>query len=265
MKKILLDGEIPVNCYLIEDQGKCYIVDPGFEKERLRQYVRAQNLEVIGILLTHAHFDHIGALDAFDVPIYIHENEYSILFDGYQNGFSFNNRSMDYEMEDLYVVKINEHTKIFLNRKEIEVIPTPGHTKGSVCYKYENQLITGDTLFQGSVGQWDFPTGDQRLLRESILKLTDSMDDELVVWPAHGGSTTIGHEKANNLFVGLWTASGDILRDYCIDYEAFQKARALLDNKSFMEARDILKKLFEKNDPNPLTFMYYQYAIEQTS
>ena len=73
MEKVLLLGEIPVNCYFIEHNKKCYIVDPGYEKEKVIKYVKDNNLEVLGILLTHAHIEHIGAIDAFDVLVYLHE------------------------------------------------------------------------------------------------------------------------------------------------------------------------------------------------
>lgn len=263
MRRILLDGEIPVNCYIIEDEGKCYIVDPGFERERLREYIQSQNLEVIGILLTHAHFDHIGALDAFDVPIYIHEAEYPILIDGYKNGFDYDDRKMSYKIEDLYIIKVNENTRIYLNKKEIEVILTPGHSSGSVCYKYDNQLITGDTLFKGSVGQWDFPTGDQEILKESIMKLIDSHDDEIEIFPAHGGTSTIGEEKINNFFYNYWKSLGGIYLDNYFDYEKFQLGRLLVDRKEFTRALEVLKELMDKGDTSLLTYMYYYYSQSQ--
>ena len=75
MKKLLLSGEMDVNCYFIENQGKCYIIDPGYEKEKVIKYVKDNNWEVMGVLLTHGHRDHIGAIDAFKVPVYIHEKE----------------------------------------------------------------------------------------------------------------------------------------------------------------------------------------------
>jgi glyoxylase-like metal-dependent hydrolase (beta-lactamase superfamily II) len=260
MKRILLDGQIPVNCFIIEDEGKCYVVDPGFQKERLQSYIDSLGLEVIGILLTHVHYDHIGALDAFDVPIYVNEKEYPNLLDGFINGFDYDNRKMAYNIDDLYIIKCNENTRIFLNKKEIEIILTPGHTCGGVCYKYGNELITGDTLFKGAVGQWDFPTGDQEILRQSIINLIDSQDDDVIIYPAHGPASTIGEERLRNVYYSQWKSTGKILKDHYLDYEAFQKARQLLAEKKLHEAQEILKNLINRGDANPLTYMYYEYT-----
>lgn len=260
MRKILLDGEIPVNCYIIEDEGRCYVVDPGFQRERLKEYIRSLNLEVVGILLTHAHYDHIGALDAFDVPIYIHEEEYHILLDGYKNGYDYDDRKMSYNIEDLYIVKIDKSTKIFLNGKEIEVLLTPGHSAGSVCYKYGYEMITGDTLFKGSVGQWDFPTGDQETLKKSVIGLIESHDENTIIYPAHGGASTIGDEKKNNFFYNYWKSEGKLYLDGYFDYKKFQLGRSLVDNKEFQKGRKILKELMAAGDTSSLTHMYYYYA-----
>jgi len=170
MKKILLLGEIDVNCYFIEHNNKCYIVDPGYEKEKVIKYVKDNNLKVEGILLTHAHIDHVCAIDCFDVPIYLHEIEYEILIDDSKNGFEFYGRQKPYSLDGLNIVKIDESTVLELDDKKIEVIHTPGHTIGGVCYKIDNDLYTGDTLFEGTVGKWTFPTGNLNTLKKTVVK-----------------------------------------------------------------------------------------------
>ena len=104
------------------------------------------------------------------MPIYIHEKEYEILIDD----------------------------------KEIKVIHTPGHTVGSVCYKIDNDLYTGDTLFKGTVGRWDFPTGKLDILRKTVVDLIDSQDEDTKIHPAHGESSTIKHEKETNYYYNEW-------------------------------------------------------------
>jgi len=263
MKTILLQGDIPVNCYIIEDAGQCYIVDPGFEKERLINYVSDLSLDVIGIILTHAHFDHIGAIDAFEVPVYIHKEELIILNDGFKNGFSYEGRHMAFDMNKIDIIPITETTSLQLNAKPIDVIWTPGHTPGGICLKYKNDLITGDTLFKDSVGQWDFPNGNQTDLKDSIFSLIDQFDPATTIYPAHGQPSTIGHEIQSNMFIQHWKNTGHIFKGK--NYKRFQEARVFLDNHQFNEAKLILEELIKLNDPNPLIHMYYHFINQKDS
>ncbi|GAA0178397.1 MBL fold metallo-hydrolase [Clostridium sediminicola] len=207
MHKLLLRGEIDVNCYFIEHNKKCYIVDPGYERERIIKYVEDNNLEVMGILLTHGHYDHVGAIDCFDVPVYIHKTEYSFLKTDEINGFKSHNKLKPYSVDDLNIVKIEDSDVIEFDDKKIEVIHTPGHTAGCVCYKFENDLFSGDTLFKEAVGRFDFPTGDLNALKKSVVNLIDSLDDDVNVHPGHMDSSTIKYEKENNDYYLEWKVS----------------------------------------------------------
>jgi glyoxylase-like metal-dependent hydrolase (beta-lactamase superfamily II) len=204
MKEILLDGPIPVNCFLIENGKECYVVDPGFETERVKRFVAEQELEVKGILLTHGHFDHICAINAFDVPVYLHEEEVIIINDNYNNGFAYYNMEKPYDMKDINLVTIKEGHKFQLGDEVIETIHTPGHTLGCLCYKHGNEMYTGDTLFRDTVGRWDFPTGDLETLKKSVVNLIDKTDPNTIIYPAHYGSSTIGREKEYNQFYLDW-------------------------------------------------------------
>lgn len=201
---ILLYGDIDVNCFFIINNGKCFIVDPGYEKGRVIKYVEDNKLEVEGILLTHAHIDHIGVIDAFKVPVYLHENEYEILVDNHLNGFEYFGKTKPYELSDIELVKINDGTIFDLDGMKIETIFTPGHTVGCVCFKVGNDLYTGDTLFKESVGKWTFPTGKLETLQKTIVTLVDSLEDDIKIHPAHGPSSTIGYEKRNNYYYNEW-------------------------------------------------------------
>lgn len=204
MNKLLLVGEIPVNCYFIEHNKKCYIVDPGYEKERIVKYVADHELTVLGILLTHAHIDHIGAIDAFDVPVYLHEKEVEILIDDYKNGFDYFGKVTPYSINAINLVRMKDGQCLYIDDLKIEVMHTPGHTIGGVCYKVENELYTGDTLFEGTVGKWTFPTGDLNTLKSTIINLIETQDKETIIHPAHGNSSTIGAEQSNNYFYNQW-------------------------------------------------------------
>ncbi|MGL5894925.1 MAG: MBL fold metallo-hydrolase [Bacteroidales bacterium] len=203
-EKILLNGDIPVNCYVIQRNGECFIVDPGYEKERIIKYIDDRGYCVKGILLTHAHIDHIEAIDCFDVPIYIHHKEIAVLMDNSLNGFDFFGKSPMFNASNLRIVPINDGDLIPVGEESIEVISTPGHTQGSVCYLIGQDLYSGDTLFEGTVGRWDRPTADLDEHKESIAKLMSMIPDHYIVHPSHGRSTTILTEKQHNHFIKEW-------------------------------------------------------------
>lgn len=207
MKHVLLSGIIPVNSYLIEDGNDCYVIDPGYQKHKLHQIVEERNLNVKAILLTHGHFDHIGAVDAFDVPVYVHEEDYGLMFNEDANFFKAFNRTCPFDMHTIDIRTFKGETSFQLNDLTIDVVHTPGHTMGCVCYRTETNLYTGDTLFFGAVGRCDFPEADIMIMKKTILKLMDSMPDHLNVYPGHGPSTTIGHERQTNPYYLKWLKS----------------------------------------------------------
>ncbi|OSY88589.1 hypothetical protein WH52_05925 [Tenacibaculum holothuriorum] len=193
-----------MNCYVLERNNKCFIIDPGYQKETIQAYIKREKLEVIGILLTHAHIDHIEALDCFNVPVYLHEEEVEILLNDNLNGFGYFKKQKAYDINKIEVVPINESSIVELEGHEISVIFTPGHTKGGVCYKIGHDIYTGDTLFEGSVGKWDRPTANLEHLKESVLKLIDKQPEHMLIHPGHGSSSTIGTEKRFNPFYAEW-------------------------------------------------------------
>lgn len=203
MECLLLHGDIDMNCYVILDGNECFIVDPGYEKERIQQFVKERNLLVKGILLTHAHHDHIGALDVFDVPIYLHEKEVVILK---HNLKALQEQGvLQHVTEDVLPLwLLSDGDLLSLNTKQIEVIHTPGHTPGGVCYKDGNELYSGDTLFRGTVGYWHFMLGSEEEMKQSLFSLLEQLDESVVVYPGHDESTTIGYEKQYNDCYVYW-------------------------------------------------------------
>ncbi len=204
MQKLVLHGEIDVNSYVVDKDGKCFIIDPGFQKERLIKFVEDRNLEVMGILLTHGHFDHIGAVDAFCAPVYLHEKEMEIIMDEQKNGYAVYGIKMPFDLSKIELVPLKDGDKLKLSDMDIDVIHTPGHTVGGVCYKMENNLYSGDTLFEKSIGRYDFPTGDIHALEKSVVYLIENLDEGTRVHPGHGDSTTIGAEKMANPYYRIW-------------------------------------------------------------
>jgi hydroxyacylglutathione hydrolase len=203
--EMLTVGAIAENCFLLRRQGsdRVIVVDPGEEAERILA-AAAEMGEVEAILLTHCHFDHIGAVApvaaATGAPVYCPRLEVPLLADIMAfvpwPGFG------PYESYDADETVAGGET-LELAGLELDVIFTPGHSPGHVTYSVrgEGALFSGDVLFQGSVGRVDLPGGDGPTLMRSIAALLDTHPDETVVHPGHMGITTLGAERASNPFL----------------------------------------------------------------
>ena len=204
--EMLTVGAIAENCFLVRPQGgeRMLIVDPGEESERILATVEQMGGEVEAILLTHCHFDHIGAVApvaaATGAPVYCPRIEVPILADIMAfvpwDGFG------PYESYDADETVAGGET-LSLAGLELDVIFTPGHSPGHVTYSVrgEEAIFSGDVLFQGSVGRVDLPGGDGPTLMRSIATLLEGHSDETVVHPGHLGLTTLGAERASNPFL----------------------------------------------------------------
>lgn len=200
-------GVLQTNCYIVENgNGSCIIFDPGSEGKRVINWLNKRELKPIAIMLTHAHFDHIGAVDEvrdyFQVPVYLHEEEEEWLANPKLNGSKF------FTMENLikarpadYLLKKEEAFK--LNDFEFFVYETPGHSPGSVSYYFEKEgfVISGDALFKESIGRTDLPGGNQSQLLKSIHDKLLFLPEETVVLPGHGPVTTVGEEMDSNPYL----------------------------------------------------------------
>jgi glyoxylase-like metal-dependent hydrolase (beta-lactamase superfamily II) len=199
-------GAIAENCFIVrsEGAGKALIVDPGDEPERILAEVEASGVEVEAILVTHCHFDHIGAVApvarATGAPVYCPEIEVPVLADIMAfvpfAGFGpFESYDAD------KTVKGGETLE--LAGLSLDVVFTPGHSPGHVTYSVQGEeaIFSGDVLFQGSVGRVDLPGGDGPTLLRSIRTLLDSHSPETAVYPGHMAPTTLGAEQATNPFL----------------------------------------------------------------
>jgi hydroxyacylglutathione hydrolase len=199
-------GQVAENCYVFRREGSdgALIVDPGEEPERILGAVAELGVTVDAILLTHTHFDHIGAVSpvakATGAPVYCPEIEVPVLADIMSfvpwPGFG------PYESYDADET-VAGGERLELAGFEIDVVFTPGHSPGHVTYAIadEQALFSGDVLFRGSVGRVDLPGGDGPTLLESIRRLLDEFPDETVVYPGHMGMTTLGAERATNPYL----------------------------------------------------------------
>lgn len=186
------------NCYVLDKDNKCFIIDPGYDYEALKKEI--EGLEVLGILLTHGHADHIGLIGKFNVPIYVHKEDDILLRREDLALFSAVNEEKEYYYDNLKLIYVYDGMQIPFLEDTIKVLHTPGHTGGSVCYQYKNKLFSGDTLFKYSVGRTDLPTGSSFDMQKSILRLIDTLSENTKVYPGHDENTTIKDEKQNNSY-----------------------------------------------------------------
>lgn len=201
----LLLGQVATNCYLAmnEDTKEIIIVDPADCAERIVQKVQSMGGKPVTVLLTHGHFDHIGAAEnlreKYGIQIYATEQEASILTSPQLNL----SQMFGYPFTVNADVLVKDGQLLNLAGFEITVFHTPGHTQGGACYylKEEKVLFSGDTLFQESVGRSDFPTGSMATLVRSIKDKLLVLPEETRVLPGHNYESTIGHEKRYNPFL----------------------------------------------------------------
>ena len=204
--RMLTVGPVGENTFVFRSEGseRALIVDPGEEAPRILKLVEELGVSVDGILLTHTHFDHIGAVApvaaATGAPVWCPEIEVPVLAD--INSFVPWPGFGPFESYDAdHTVSGGE--KLELAGLEIDVIFTPGHSPGHVTYSVpaEHALFSGDVLFQGSVGRTDLPGGDWGTLLSSIRTLVEGHPPETTVYPGHMGITTLGAERASNPFL----------------------------------------------------------------
>jgi hydroxyacylglutathione hydrolase len=199
-------GQIAENCFMFRRDGseRALIVDPGDEPERILDAAGELGVTVEGILLTHTHFDHIGAVapiaKATGAPVWCPEIETPVLAD--INAFVPWPGFGPYESYEAdHTLRGGEQLEIA--GLEIDVIFTPGHSPGHVTYSVRDEaaIFSGDVLFQGSVGRTDLPGGDWGTLVDSIRNLVESHPPETKVYPGHMGITTLGAERSTNPFL----------------------------------------------------------------
>lgn len=197
-------GELGTNCYIVYNEYDALIIDPGGDPEKVIDFLKFEDLKPQAILLTHAHFDHIGGVDDlrkhFNLDVYLHENEANWLEEPRLN------RSTAFTRKEVRTARpdhLIQPGKMKLSSFEFDVIHTPGHSPGSVSYLFVNEgfIISGDVLFQQGIGRTDLPGGSMAQLEKSIRQSLYLLDDNYIVYPGHGMHTTIGAEKRNNPFV----------------------------------------------------------------
>ncbi|HOS07054.1 MAG TPA: MBL fold metallo-hydrolase [Candidatus Cloacimonas acidaminovorans] len=200
---VLLES-FQTNTYLLWESisAEAFLIDPAFQSETFLQRIKQLELKVKMIINTHGHADHIGGnlyfAKALNCPVAIHLADAEMLTNNTKNFSTY----MGFELNlSAPQVILHDGDELFLGSEKVKVIHTPGHTKGSICLLAGKYLISGDTLFEQSIGRTDFPGGSHTAIIDSIKNKLFILDDDILVFPGHGPTTSIGLEKVNNPFV----------------------------------------------------------------
>ncbi len=182
-----------VNCYIIyNENNKAVIVDPGDEFELIDKTLKNNKLKPEAILLTHGHFDHVGAVrklkDKYKIKVYMNFDDIMLL-------------SFMRESDFVPDVDVKNITEISIDGMNIKCINTPGHSEGSTCYIIEDMLFCGDTLFAGSIGRCDLPGGSPTVMMNTLRNIVVKFDDDLKVLSGHGEESSMSYEKATNYYL----------------------------------------------------------------
>ena len=203
IKRLVL-GELGTNCYIVYDENskEAAVFDPADNAEKILNEINSLNLSLKYIIITHAHYDHIAALDKLKsdtgASICAGEEDKAALKDAYISLSIHFGKSAPISKAD---ITINDKSTLMLGGETVRFLHTPGHTKGSICAVFDSFVISGDTLFLESVGRCDFPGGSMHEIVHSIKEKLFLLPDDTKVYPGHGDATSIGHEKKNNPYV----------------------------------------------------------------
>ena len=200
----LVLGDLGTNCYIVgdPDSKEAFVIDPD-DGPAVVDTLKERGLTCIGILLTHGHSDHIHGvqtlMDTYGAPVYIHERDLPCLYDPQVNLSALHGRPVTITGGTIKTVKDGQH--IGSGKMDFQVLETPGHTVGGVCYYMSPAVFVGDTLFRESVGRTDFPGGDFEALVQSIRTKLFTLPDQTMAYPGHGPETQIAFEKENNPYL----------------------------------------------------------------
>lgn len=197
--KIFTNGSFFENTYLLDDGYNAVLIDPGEGIDKYLDEIKKYN--VVAILLTHAHVDHIDGIKYFNCPIYLNKKEEIVLKNNDYNLYNAFNKKICFDTNKLNLVLLKDEDTFELIGHKFKIFETSGHTIGSSVYLVDDKIMfSGDTLFQVGVGRTDFPTGSYKDLNASLSKLA-KMDKSIKIYPGHGVETSLEFELKYNEYL----------------------------------------------------------------
>lgn len=197
--QIFSTNRLQTNCFLVENKGKCIIVDPCV---KYKDIFKDLNLNLEAVIITHAHFDHIDELESYlnkGLEFYMHKNAYPKLCDSKLNFSKITGNPVTFNLENEKVFFV-ENDKLKLIDKDIDFIYLPGHSNCSIALMVDEHLFIGDVLFRGSIGRYDLPTASYNEMMNS-LSILKSLKKDYIVYPGHGPKTSLFYEINNNPYL----------------------------------------------------------------
>jgi len=194
-------GQLQANCYFLIKNKDCLIIDPADEADFILEELQRKNLKLVGMLATHGHFDHVMAVGeiqrSLKIPLYIHKDDNFLINRLEQTAKHF----LGYKpiILPIKIIKnLKTENSLKIKKFKLKIISSPGHTPGSVCYLFDKEkaAFTGDTLFKGSIGRYDFSYANKNYLKRSLITLF-KLPQETIIYPGHGEETTIKKEQKN--------------------------------------------------------------------
>ena len=208
--KKVVSGELGINCYIIYDDEtlKALIVDPGEDGDKVIAAIEAERLIPELLINTHGHYDHILSDDKirekYKIPLAIHKDEVEMISDPQKNASVYFAKPTSVKAPEIL---LSDGEIVSLSFAKFKVIHTPGHSKGGICLLFDGFLISGDTLFAGTIGRTDFPGGDFGEMENSLKKLA-VLDPSTVIYPGHASRTTLANELRHNPYLQNLSTAG---------------------------------------------------------
>jgi glyoxylase-like metal-dependent hydrolase (beta-lactamase superfamily II) len=201
--KKIISGRIEANCYIVYEQDtmKAAIIDPGEDGDKIISEIETSGFKPEMLINTHGHYDHVLSDEQirskYNIPLAAHKDEISMLADPQRNASAMFGAPKSIKSPE---ISLEDNQEVELSFAKFKVMHTPGHTKGGICLLFDGFLITGDTLFAGTIGRTDFPGGDFKEIMRSLEKIK-KLAPSTIIYPGHGSRTTLGNELRHNPFL----------------------------------------------------------------
>jgi glyoxylase-like metal-dependent hydrolase (beta-lactamase superfamily II) len=201
--KKIISGALEENCHVVYDLENLHaaIIDPGEDGDKVISVIKQEGFQPEILINTHGHYDHILSDDKirseFKIPLAIHKDDAVMLSDAFKNGSEMFGIAVTVKSADIL---LEDNQEVSLSFAKFKVLHTPGHTQGCICLLFDGFLITGDTLFAGTIGRTDFIGGSNEDMKNSLSRLK-TLDPSLVIYPGHGSRTTLANELNHNPYL----------------------------------------------------------------